>query len=221
MAPNIADKQQSTGTLLKQDEREICTGLLAADNPHGQRAQALLAIDGGATQIEAGKISGLTKGGVRYWLGKFRENRLSIFPPELIDSQSNLQAINGAQDPEDLNIAESVSEKPAVVTIQGTPEETGTFPETVSEKREAEKREDKPEAQQRRQTKKKPKKKTKKKSKKKTPTKKKKGSKKGRKCVPSKKSKKSKGKKKGKEKSGKKKSKKKKGSKKNKEERKR
>ncbi len=220
MAPNFTDKGQSTGTLLKQDEIEICTGLLAADNPHGQRAQALLALDGGATQIEAGKISGLTKGGVRYWLGKVRKVRLSIFPSELIDRQSNLQVINSHQEHEELNILDSVPEKPSVVKIQGPPEETETFPDTPSEKREAEKREDKAEAQGRKRTKKKTKKKgkkkTKKKSKKKSATKKSKSSKKRKKGAPNKKSKKSKAKKKSKDKKGKKNSKKKKGSKKSK-----
>jgi hypothetical protein len=220
MAQNIADKQLSIGTLLNQDEREICAGLLAAENPDSQRAQALLALDGGATQIEAGQISGLTKGQVRYWLGKFRKVRLSIFPSELIDRKSNLQAINSSQEPEELKIPESAPEKPSVVRTQEPPEETESFPDTVSEKREAEKREEKAEAQGRKRTKKKTKKKgkkkTKKKSKKKTPTKKNGDSKKGKKGARSKKRKKSKGKKKSKNKEGKKKSKKKKGSKKTK-----
>ena len=194
--------------------------LLSAEDPHSQRARALLALDGGATQIEAGQISGLTKGQVRYWLAKFREIRLSIFPPELIDRQSNLQAINSTDESEELKKPESVSEKPSVVRMQEPPEETETFIDPVSDKREAEKSEDKAEAQQRKRpkkkSKKKGKKKEKKKSKKKTPKKKKKGSKKGKKGTPSKKSKKSKGKKKSKKTVRKRKSKKKKGSKKTK-----
>jgi hypothetical protein len=68
-------------SLLSSKERDVCEQVAAAgESPHNQRAQALLALDTGATQAEAGLQAGLTPGQVRYWLFKFRQERLGIFP---------------------------------------------------------------------------------------------------------------------------------------------
>ncbi len=40
--------------LLKPLERDVYSDLLSAENPHNQRAQPLLAIDGAAAQMQAG-----------------------------------------------------------------------------------------------------------------------------------------------------------------------
>ena len=70
--------------LLSSEERAVFSQIAATEPPHSQRAQALLVINEGATQAEAGRQSGLTIGQVRYWLGRFRKNGLSIFPEELL-----------------------------------------------------------------------------------------------------------------------------------------
>jgi hypothetical protein len=54
---------------------------------HGQRAIALLAIDDGATQVEAARQAGLSPGQVKYWLGKFRQVRMQIFPEEVLKAE--------------------------------------------------------------------------------------------------------------------------------------
>ena len=54
---------------------------------HGKRAIALLAIDDGATQAEAAQQAGLTPGQVKYWLSKFRQVRMQIFPEEVLKDQ--------------------------------------------------------------------------------------------------------------------------------------
>ena len=72
------------GLLLTSEERQVCQKVLVEQAPHNQRAQALLAIDQGATQVQASLKSGLTRGQVKYWLGKFRQERLAIFPKELL-----------------------------------------------------------------------------------------------------------------------------------------
>jgi transposase-like protein len=54
----------------------------AGSAPHSQRAQALLALDEGATQAEAGRLAGLTRNQVSYWLRQFRQRRLDIFPAD-------------------------------------------------------------------------------------------------------------------------------------------
>lgn len=75
--------------LLTQEERAACQEIATGGTPHSQRALALLALDEGATQIQAAEQAGLTKGQVRYWLSKFRQERLAIFPEEwLTDLQT-------------------------------------------------------------------------------------------------------------------------------------
>ncbi len=76
---------RSNGKLLSPEERVICMQLTTGEAPHNQRAQALMAIDAGVTQAEAAMQSGLTGEQVRYWLGKFRKDRLSIFPRALLE----------------------------------------------------------------------------------------------------------------------------------------
>ena len=80
--------EQVAGKLLSLDERGACEQLAGGEAPHNQRALALLAIDEGATQAEAGQRAGLTSGQVKYWLGKFRKEGLTIFPEDLV-SQAN------------------------------------------------------------------------------------------------------------------------------------
>jgi hypothetical protein len=75
-----AKKAQDQPELLTPDERQVCQQIAAGEAPHSQRALALLALDQRVTQAEAGQLSGLTEGQVRYWRDKFRQRRLSIFP---------------------------------------------------------------------------------------------------------------------------------------------
>ena len=72
--------QQIAASLLSPEARAACQRIGAGEAPWSQRAQALLAVDEGATQAEAGQRAGLTPGQVEYWLGKFRRDQLSIFP---------------------------------------------------------------------------------------------------------------------------------------------
>lgn len=68
-----------SGTLLTADEKAALTQLAGRDDIEGQRASALLAIDDGRTQLDAAEQAGLTEGQVRYFLGKFRKERLAAF----------------------------------------------------------------------------------------------------------------------------------------------
>ena len=75
---------QKESRLLSSEERAIFSQIATKEPPHSSRAQALLAIDEGATQSEAGQQAGLTKGQVRYWLTKFRKDGTAIFPKDLL-----------------------------------------------------------------------------------------------------------------------------------------
>jgi hypothetical protein len=74
------EQKQTAGKLLNPEERDVCKQLTTGEVPWSQRAQAFLALDEGATQAEAGSQAGLTQGQVKYWLGRYREDGLSIFP---------------------------------------------------------------------------------------------------------------------------------------------
>lgn len=75
---------QQADSLLSEQERIAFKMIAAGNDLHGQRAVALLAVDAGATQAEAARQARLTPGQVKYWLGKFRQVRMQIFPEELI-----------------------------------------------------------------------------------------------------------------------------------------
>lgn len=72
------------GKLLSGQEREAFKMISTGNDLHGQRALALLAIDEGASQAEAGRRAGLSTGQVKYWLGKFRRVRMEIFPEQVL-----------------------------------------------------------------------------------------------------------------------------------------
>ena len=72
------------GKLLSAQEREAFKMISTGNDLHGQRALALLAIDEGSTQEQAGQRAGLTTGQVKYWLGKFRRVRMDIFPEQVL-----------------------------------------------------------------------------------------------------------------------------------------
>jgi len=67
------------GSLLKTEEYPACKKLSVLEELNGRRARALLALDEGHTQTQAAAESGLTLGQVRYWLAKFRRERMRIF----------------------------------------------------------------------------------------------------------------------------------------------
>ena len=96
-------KQEKTAqdeNLLAEQERVAFKMISTGNDLHGQRAVALLAVDEGATQAEAAQQAGLTPGQVKYWLGKFRQVRMQIFPEEVlkaeqIDQKSGAAAKSG------------------------------------------------------------------------------------------------------------------------------
>ena len=101
----------SGGILLTPRERVVCLRISAGDTIHSQRAQALIAIDDGATQVQACQRSGLTQGQVSYWLGKFRKIRLDIYPEDYLKEVEAAQVISQAETPvEDAHLVESSAE---------------------------------------------------------------------------------------------------------------
>jgi len=86
MSNHVQDDVVQEGKLLSAQERVAFRMISTGNDLHGQRALALLAIDEGETQTQAAQRAGLTPGQVKYWLGKFREIRLAIFPDQVLAS---------------------------------------------------------------------------------------------------------------------------------------
>jgi hypothetical protein len=103
---------QDQAGLLTPEEREVCARIAAGNPPHSQRALALLALDQGATQVEAGERSGLTKGSVRYWRNLFRKRRLSIFSEALLGKEEPGSSLTPPKTPQQQAHQPEVIESP-------------------------------------------------------------------------------------------------------------
>ncbi len=107
--------------LLSPDERNACRRVAAGTAPHSQRALALMALDQGVTQSEAGELSGLSQGQVRYWRDRFREKGLSIFPEDVrtgVEKPSPRES--RSQDSRDLNDDEALRSAPVAKKKKGS-----------------------------------------------------------------------------------------------------
>jgi hypothetical protein len=86
---------ESSGLHLEPQEKLILQQIATGEPPHSQRAQSLLDIDAGVTHSTAAKVTGQTVGQVEYWLGKFREERMNIFPKGLLGQTEHELALPG------------------------------------------------------------------------------------------------------------------------------
>lgn len=85
--------------LLSEQERVAFRMISTGNDLHGQRALALLAIDEGATQAQAAQQAGLSPGQVKYWLAKFRQSRLAIFPDQVLEAAGQVSQPEMAAEP--------------------------------------------------------------------------------------------------------------------------
>ena len=85
--------QQSIEIFVTAEESLVLEALAQAKAPYSQRAQALLAVDAGSTMEQAARVANLKVTQVRYWIGRFRNGRLGVFPDWLIDEmEASVQA---------------------------------------------------------------------------------------------------------------------------------
>ena len=71
--------------LVNEDESLVLEAMAQSDAPFSQRAQAILAVDAGSTIAQAARVANLKDTQVRYWIGRFRNGRLSVFPEALLE----------------------------------------------------------------------------------------------------------------------------------------
>jgi hypothetical protein len=122
--------------LLDAQERAQCARLAAGESLHSQRAQVLLALDQGETQKDAGLLAGLSPGQVKYWLGKFRQDRMAIFPEDILKGGQQLQDSATASE-ESGDTAESAADSP--VDAMEQPTEKGSKKKAMKDKGKKEK----------------------------------------------------------------------------------
>ena len=80
------NEQAASGSdFLTSQEQAICKQIATGEAPHSQRASALLSLNEGSIQAQVAEQTGLSGGQVKYWLAKFRKQRLGIFPDTLLD----------------------------------------------------------------------------------------------------------------------------------------
>ena len=109
MATQQKNKQVlSNDHLLTAHEQAACMQIAEGEAPHNQRALALLALNEGHTQAQAAEKSGLSAGQVKYWVARFRDHRLGIFPDDLLDKPDVKADIRTAKE---IEVALKASEK--------------------------------------------------------------------------------------------------------------
>ncbi len=73
------------GVLMNAAERAVHEAHAAGEGARARRAQALLALDRGLSQVEAGRVAGLSDRRVRYWLARYRVEGRGIYDDEAVD----------------------------------------------------------------------------------------------------------------------------------------
>ena len=77
--------EDDDGVLFAAAERATHEGYASGKGARARRAQALLALDRGLSQVEAGRVAGLSDRRVRYWLARYRVEGTGIYDDEAVD----------------------------------------------------------------------------------------------------------------------------------------
>ena len=76
---------EDDGFLMAAAERKVHEAYASGEGARARRAQALLALDRGLSQVEAGRVAGLSDRRVRYWLARYRVEGTGIYDDEAVD----------------------------------------------------------------------------------------------------------------------------------------
>lgn len=139
------NSQKGESIILNPEEWKALSQITHQDPPFSQRAQALLALDEGVTQSAAAQRAGLTLGQLRYWLDKFRKDRLDIFPAALLEpdpqeepavSQDALEPAPLPEIPDRASIAKAeMKEESAGIAETAAPLDKSPAPKKKSKKK--------------------------------------------------------------------------------------
>ena len=123
--------------LLSPQEFTICQQISSHKSPHSQRAVALLALNNKLTQFQAAEKAGLSVGQVKYWVGKYRKQRLSIFPQSLLD---NLNSASKSEPDTKIALTGGAASETAGLMIKKSKAKKGVIAEIKPKKSKAKKR---------------------------------------------------------------------------------
>jgi len=84
------EEERSIELFVSAEESSILEKIALGEAPFSQRAQAILAADAGSNLEQAAGVSGLRATQVRFWLGRFRHSRLTIFPETMVEKIEDL-----------------------------------------------------------------------------------------------------------------------------------
>jgi CHAD domain-containing protein len=82
---------EDDGVLMTAAGRKVHEAHASGEGAHARRAQALLALDRGLSQVEAGRVAGLSDRRVRYWLARYRVEGAGIYDDEAVDPGTDAQ----------------------------------------------------------------------------------------------------------------------------------
>lgn len=102
-------EKSSYELLITEEESLVLEAIAQSVVPYSLRAQALLAIDAGSSAVQAAGVAGLKDTQVRYWVGRFRNSRLQVFPEELLN---DIEALVKEQKNQDSAATKSAKKKP-------------------------------------------------------------------------------------------------------------
>jgi CHAD domain-containing protein len=87
------------GVLMAAAERKVHEAQASGEGARARRAQALLALDRGLSQVAAGRVAGLSDRRVRYWLARYRVEGTGIYDDEAVDPGSGATGAAAAAAP--------------------------------------------------------------------------------------------------------------------------
>ena len=90
---------EDDGFLMAAAERKVHEAQASGEGARARRAQALLALDRGLSQVEAGRVAGLSDRRVRYWLARYRVEGTGIYDDEAVDPGTGATAAAPAAAP--------------------------------------------------------------------------------------------------------------------------
>ena len=92
------EEERSIELFVSEEESSVLEKIALGEAPFSQRAQAILAADAGSNLEQAAGVSGLRATQVRFWLGRFRHSRLTIFREAMIEEiEEQLHSESGGE----------------------------------------------------------------------------------------------------------------------------
>lgn len=87
------EEQVTIELFVNEEESSTLEKIALGEAPFSQRAQAILAVDAGSNLKQAALVAGLRVTQVRYWVNRFNNSRLDVFPEAMIAKIKERQSL--------------------------------------------------------------------------------------------------------------------------------